>query len=125
MNNKGTAAQPGSPACSGAVMMSPPMGTEGGIDLHCEVDIGNGLDWTGFDPNIVWDLDLTFAFNDQDDFDFTIDGCVKEFPTYEVWGGGHVLFNTDASSTSPIAILVPCALAIEVSESGTHSLVDN
>jgi hypothetical protein len=125
MNDKGTAAQPGSPACSGSVMMSPPTGTEGGLDLHCEMDIGNGLDWTGFDPNIVWDLDLTFPFNDQDEFDFTIDGCVKEFPTYEVWGGGHVLFNTDASSTSPIAIVIPCALAIEVGVSGTQSLVDN
>jgi hypothetical protein len=55
------------------------------------------------DPAIEYDFDLTFGFTPTTLVNYSILGCRKHFPAYEVWAAGELI-------TAARTLKTPCGL---------------
>ena len=87
------------------------------LSVYCELETPNGVYPAWLDPQIEYRLTLTFQFGPTSDVNYTISGCHKLFPAYEIWAAGQAIL-TDINSGEPFSIMIPCEWAVEVNRSG-------
>jgi len=91
------------------------------VAVNCDLETPNGVYPAWLDPAITYQLSMTFGFTPTTTVNYSISGCRKYFPAYEIWAA-HQLIYAGTDSGNPLHILVPCSLAIQIEQTGTITL---
>jgi hypothetical protein len=91
------------------------------VGINCDMETPNGVYPSWLDPSIEYHLSMTFGFTSSDVVNYSISGCRKNFPAYEVWAAGQLIY-TGANSNNPFDILTPCDSAVSIEQTGTINL---
>lgn len=89
------------------------------VTVNCSLSTPNGIRW--FDPSIAYSFSMTFGFTSSNLVNYSISGCRKFFPAYEVWAGAQLIY-AGPNSSNPYDILVGCSLAVAVEQTGVITL---
>ena len=87
------------------------------LSVYCELETPNGVYPAWLDPQIEYRLTLTFQFGPTAAVNYTISGCHKLFPAYEIWAAGQAIL-TDIDNGEPLSLMIPCDWAAKVNRSG-------
>jgi hypothetical protein len=86
------------------------------VSIRCFMDSPNPVyGWLA--PDIEWRWYMTFGFTPTALVNYSIYGCRKYFPAYEIWAAGHQIY-AGPDSGSVFDLLIPCDSAVWVEKTG-------
>jgi hypothetical protein len=106
--------------CSGHLIDNPNPDTVT-VGVNCELQTPNGVYPAWLDPAIAYDLSMTFTFTPSPVVPYSISGCRKYFPAYEIWAAGQQIY-AGPNSADPLDIMFPCESAVMIERTGTITL---
>jgi probable HAF family extracellular repeat protein len=91
------------------------------VGVTCNEKTPNGVYPAWLDPAIEYHLSMTFGFTASQVVNYSISGCRKSFPAYEVWATGQQIY-AGPNSNNPLDIMIPCDSAVAIEKTGTVTI---
>ena len=91
------------------------------VGITCNEQTPNGVYPAWLDPAIAYRLSMTFGFTPSHVVNYSISGCRKAFPAYEIWASGQQIYQ-GPNSNNPIDVMIPCDLAVAIEKTGTFTI---